>query len=345
MGKQLGPCRYTSPMRIFLYGISSFSYWLTAECRPNAHCGVGVSALKSCVPHRKTVEYLEKLFPSIPQPYHVTVPVSSKSSVPQAIAHLSRFAFAERPFVRIENGVFASCPELCFVQLALTLPFHELVKAGDALCGSFYIDPTADNGLGSRVPLTSRKRIEAFVRRNVGLRGTKQARRALRSVVDNAASPPEAFLWSVLSLSQRYGGYGIPDLELNRRIRPSKRARRIARRETLVPDVSHREIRLVIEYDSNSEHLTPSQIARDASKRMALEADGYKVISVTTRQLADAREMRNVADQTSGHLGRRLQIKAKRFQDSHRVLYATGWSLGRYHRRLWLEGGRASDEM
>lgn len=164
-------------------------------------------------------------------------------------------------------------------------------------------------------------------------------------MVDNAASPPEAFLWSVLSLSQRYGGYGIPDLELNRRIRPSKRARRIARRETLVPDVSHREIRLVIEYDSNSEHLTPFQIARDASKRMALEADGYKVISVTTRQLADAREMRNVADQASGHLGRRLQIKAKRFQDSHRVLYATGWSLGRYHRRLWLEGGRASDEM
>ena len=65
MGKQLGPCRYTSPMRIFLYGISSFSYWLTAECRPNAHCGVGVSALKSCVPHRKTVEYLEKVFPAL----------------------------------------------------------------------------------------------------------------------------------------------------------------------------------------------------------------------------------------------------------------------------------------
>lgn len=328
-------------MRIFLYGISSFSYWLSASCRPDGSCAVGTSALKSCVPNQKAVAYLEEAFPQIPKPYQVLVPTHAKSSVPRAITHVSIFSYREKPFLRVGNGVFASCPELCFVQLALCLPFHELVKAGDALCGAFFISPDAKGGLGSRTPLTSKKRIEAFVRRNPGLRGSKAARRALGSVVDGAASPPEAFLWSVLSLSQRYGGYGIPHLVMNRRVRPSKRARHIARRETLVPDIGNSAARLAIEYDSNAEHLTPQQLSRDASKRLALEADGFKVITVTTRQLSDCREMRNVAEQASKRMGRRLEVRGKNFAVSHRLLYATGWSLKSYHRREWLEGDSA----
>lgn len=319
-------------MRAFLYGISSFSHWLTVEGRPDASCVVGASALKSCEPHLQVVEYLGEAFPHIPQPYHVLVPAKAKSSVPAAVAHQSLFAYQGKPFIRIGNGVFASCPELCFVQLALSLPFHELVKAGNALCGGFFLDSASPSGLGKRAPVTSRRRIEAFIRRNAGLYGTKPARLALNSVVDNAASPPEAFLWSVLSLPQRYGGYGIPGLIMNRRITPSRRAQRIARRATLIPDVSHLETRLAIEYDSNSEHLTPAQITRDATKRMALEADRFKVISVTTRQLSSPHEMRSVADQASKHIGYRLQIRGKHFDEAHRRLYATGWSLASYLR-------------
>ncbi len=331
-------------MRIFLYGISSFSYWLSASCRPDSSCAVGTNALKSCVPSRRAVSYLEESFPQIPKPYHVLVRTHAKSPVPEAIAHVSIFSYREKPFLRVGNGVFASCPELCFVQLALCLPFHELVKAGDALCGTFFISPDSRGGLNDRMPLTSKKRIESFVRRNPGLRGSKAARRALGSVVDGAASPPEAFLWSALSLSQRYGGYGIPHLAMNRRIRPSKRARRIARRETLVPDISNSVARLAIEYDSNAEHLTSRQLSRDAAKRLALEADGFKVITVTTRQLSDCQEMRNVAEQVSKRMGRRLEVKGKSFAVSRRLLYATGWSLKSYHRPEWLKGEWARSE-
>lgn len=325
-------CCYTVSMRAFLCGISAFSHWLTVESRPGVEHAVGASALKSCEPHVQIVEYLNETLPHIPQPYHLLVPAKCKSSVPSAIAHQSLFKYPGKPFIRIGAGVFASCPELCFVQLASVLPFHELVKAGNALCGSYYLNPAARNGLGSRTSITSKRRIEAFIRRNAGLFGTKPARRALNSIVDNAASPPEAFLWSVLSLSQRYGGYGIPGLVMNRRITPSKRAQRIARRQTLVPDVSHIETRLAIEYDSNAEHLTPDQITRDATKRMALEADRFKILSVTTRQLSDPREMRSVAEQTSKHMGHRLQIRGKRFDEKHRLLYASGWSLKDYFR-------------
>ena len=204
-------------MRFVLYGTSSFSYWLSAPCRPSSKSAVGTNALKRCVPTARTVAYLEKIFPQIPQPYHALVPDHRKSTVPQAVTHVSIYPYREKPFVRIADGVYASCPELCFVQLALVLPLHELLKAGDALCGMFFIDPSSRNGLGGRAPLTSKRRIESFIRRNAGLRGSAAAKSALRFVVDNAASPPEAFLWSVLSIPHRYGGYALPGLEMNRR--------------------------------------------------------------------------------------------------------------------------------
>lgn len=320
-------------MRIFLFGISSFSYWLTAQMRPADSNAVSARALKSCVPNRAAIEYLEALFPWIPQPYHVLVPSHIKSSVPEAVTHASIFSYRGKPFVRIGDGVFASCPELCFVQLATMLPLYELVKAGNALCGAFFIDPDADGLLGGRAPITSKRRIEAFLRRNPGLRGAKAGRSALRFMVDGAASPPEAFLWSVLSTSQRHGGFAIPGLVMNKRIRPSKKARRIARRETLVPDLSHSVSRLAIEYDSNSEHLEAAQITRDSSKRLALEADGYKVITVTTRQLADSAAMRDVAGQAAKRIGYRMRIRSKNFDQSQRALYAAGWSLDSYHWR------------
>ena len=143
----------------------------------------------------------------------------------------------------------------------------------------------------------------------------------------------------VMSLAQRYGGYGIPGLELNRRITPSKKAQRLARRETLVPDIMHTPSRLSLEYDSNSEHLTPEQISRDAAKRLALEADGFKVITITARHLSSSEEMRGVAEQSCKRMGRRFQIQSKNFQAQHRLLYASGWSLRAYRRDGFLEGG------
>lgn len=317
-------------MRLFLYGISAFSYWLGAHARPSSTCAVGSNVLISCEPSRKSIDYLTQILPFIPTPIHVLVSRKMKSPIPDAVAHVSHFAFKGKPFLRVADGIFAACPELCFIQLACDLPFHELVKVGSALCGTFAVDSFRANGLTKRAPITSVRRIEAFTRRNPGIRGAKAARRAVKYLAEKAASPPEAFLWTVMSLSQRYGGYGIPELELNRRITPSKRAQRLARRKTLVPDIVHAPSRLAIEYDSNSEHLTPDQISRDASKRLALESDGFKVVTVTTRQLSSSDEIRGIAEQSCKRIGRRFQIQSKNFQEQHRLLYACGWSLRAY---------------
>lgn len=87
-----------------------------------------------------------------------------------------------KDFCRVESGVFVSCPELCFVQLAQSLPFHELVRAGNVLCGRFYLDAGKGGELGRREPLTSKRRIEAFIRANPGIKGVKEARRRSRGL-------------------------------------------------------------------------------------------------------------------------------------------------------------------
>ncbi len=51
-----------------------------------------------------------------------------------------------KDFCRVESGVFAL--ELCFVQLAQSLSFHELVRAGNVLCGRFYLDAGKGGELG-----------------------------------------------------------------------------------------------------------------------------------------------------------------------------------------------------
>lgn len=329
-------------MRIFLYGISSLSYWLSAYERPASSGCVGAEALRDCDPTARSVSHLEVRFPQIPQPYHVLLAARRRRALPGTVRHVSVFPYTGKPFCRVGDGVYVSCPELCFVQLACSLGVHELVKVGDALCGTFAIDPAARHGLGERRPLTTVRRIRGFIQRNPGLPGVGSARAALDFVSERAASPPESFLRMVLGLPYRLGGYQINGLRANQRLRPSRRAQAIAGRSTLVPDLHAAEARLSVEYDSNAEHLTERQIGRDAAKRLALEADGYKVVTVTKLQLSDPAHMRRVAVEVGRRMGRRVRPQSRRFHERNRALFRAGWSLRAYHRGEWLVGSDGS---
>ena len=333
---------YNTPMRIFLYGISALSWWLSAPTTPGERNRVGQNALRNCQPDAAAIQYLARCCPQIPRPYYIAVSARMNRHPDGVVPHRSQFKLTGKPFCRVASGIYAPCPELCFVQVANSLDLHELVKVGNALCGTFFIDPKARNGLGKRRPLTSVRRIGAFVGRNPGILGAKPARRALDLMVDGAASPPEVFLAMALGLPYRLGGYQLPGIAANRRIKPSSKARAIAHRNTLVPDILCESSRLDIEYDSNTEHASATQLTRDAQKRLALEADGYKVITVTARQIGSREEMRKVAEQSRRRMGTRLRPQSAAFRQQQGVLFRTGWSLSRYHRREWLKGAPES---
>lgn len=319
-------------MRLFTYGTTSFSHWLAAPFVPGDDGRVNAKSMLDCEPTAESLAHLERLFPHLPRPFHLSAATQQRRPVEGAVKHLCIKRPAGKAFCRVGSGVYASSPELCFVQLAAQLSFHELIRAGNALCGSFHLNPAKDGRLEKRKPLTTRRRIEAFVRANPGLTGAKKARRAVPWIADGAASPPEAFLAMVLGLPFRHGGFQVAGLKVNQRIRPTRKARAIARRETLVPDLLLAEARLAIEYDSTAEHAAALQLTRDAQKRLALEADRYKVITVTTKQLASRAEMERIAKQIYRYTGQRFRPQSQSFAGQQALLFRMGWSLDGYWR-------------
>ena len=125
---------------------------------------VSITCLLYTSPVLEALRHLEGIFPFLPRPYHVSTTSHAKRPLSEAICHLVVRMPKGKDFCRVESGVFVSCPELCFVRLAQSLPFHELVRAGNVLCGRFYLDAGKGGELGQREPLTSKRRIEAFLR-------------------------------------------------------------------------------------------------------------------------------------------------------------------------------------
>ena len=268
-------------MRLFLFGISAFSYWLTVPVAPRESDKMGMSVFAKCEPSTAAIEHLCAQFPFLPRPVHVSTNAQNRKVPSDVVAHVMSFRLRGKAFCHVGNGLYAACPELCFAQLAQQLSFHELVRAGNVLCGRFCVRPDGAGTLAPRNSLTSKRRIGAFLKRNLGITGAKQARQALRWVVEGAASPPEAFLAMVLGLPFRRGGFQLEGAKVNQRIKPSREARAIAGRETLVPDLLFDDMRLAVEYDSTAEHAAAAQLTRDAQKRLAGEADAKKGITVS----------------------------------------------------------------
>ena len=326
-------------MRLVLFGVSGFSYWITVPTAPRSESAVNGTCLRRCHPVSRSIEHLRVCLPQVPEPFHCLVPESCRPH-PDCVVHITRRAYRKGAFFRVADGVYVPSPELCFVQLASMVSLHELVKLGSALCGTFYCDPAAAGGLASRKPVTTQRRLATFVRDHGGLKGIKQARRALPLLAEKAASPPEVFLRMVLGLPRLYGGYGLGDSAMNRRMGVSKKAQNIAGRRTLVPDLCWPEHRLVVEYDSNSEHLAADQVTRDATKRLALARDHFSVVTVTARQLGRPAAMRHVAEEVARRTGRPLRIRGDQFEVKHAALYRTGWSLNEYCNPCWLASSR-----
>ncbi|MCL1895345.1 MAG: hypothetical protein FWG03_02225 [Clostridiales bacterium] len=121
------------------------------------------------------------------------------------------------------NGLMVSSPEFCFLQMAGQLTLAKLIELGYELCG-VYSMPNADDknvperGFYNRQPLTSIKKLKAFLDSMPGVKGRKKAMRALRYLRDGSASPMETKLAILLTLPYMLGGYGFSLPEMNKRI-------------------------------------------------------------------------------------------------------------------------------
>ena len=229
-------------------------------------------------------------------------------------------------FIRIDDGLFVSSPEFCFLQMASLLPLAGLIELGYELCGTYSLPAAGDpnvpeRGFHIRRPLTGTRRLTAFLDRMPGANGHQNAVKAVRYILEGSASPMETKLSIILTLPYRLGGFGFPTPELNFRVVPSKTDKKFSSKESYVCDLFWPDHDLAVEYDSVLFHAGQGQIANDSKKKNVLVMMDVTVISVTKQQLYSLGEFWKTAGAIAKCLGKRLKCDKPDFVAAHRDLH------------------------
>ena len=99
-------------------------------------------------------------------------------------------------------------------------------------------------------------------------------RRAFSIAANNSASPMESRLYVKLCGPKNMGMYGCKDLKFNCKIDISSEAKKIAGQNFIVPDISNKDKKVAIEYNSSQFHENTIQGQKDQRRRDALVHDG-----------------------------------------------------------------------
>lgn len=175
--------------------------------------------------------------------------------------------------MRLGDRLYASSPELCFVQMATVLPFVELVKLGFELCGTYAERLDGATRYDRPLLLTSVAALARFVDSAGDIPGVVAARKAVKLLVACSASPRETALTMLLCLPLRRGGYGLPSPELNFRIDVGRSKRAVTDKGYYLCDLYWREACIDLEYESDERHTGAERIAEDSTPRRS--ACGY----------------------------------------------------------------------
>ena len=184
-------------MTIILSHISALEFWLSPR-------KVQPKIVRADIPEKgpsshERNRFLQRFANLLGTPVHTLTKTPWPSNGP--FRHHSCSLFAKGlPLAVACEGVLVCPVELAFVQVATHLPFPELVRLGFELCGAYSVARTASGGFFQRKPLTTPQRIAQFACGNASLRGSAKARRALRYIAENAASPAETRIAMSLTL-------------------------------------------------------------------------------------------------------------------------------------------------
>lgn len=262
----------------------------------------------------------------------------------------------EGPFLELTDGVAVSSPELLFVELANEMSLPEHLLLGFELTGRFARDPyrPVEGAATFDVPpVTSVKRIRAFLDSSRHLNGAGNARRTLALLADETWSPFEAVVAVMMSLPWEEYGYGFGRCELNPRIKVPEHLVGSAHKESRVPDILVGGTRVGVNYDGG-DHLKLGAIAnagialgRDPGNgHIAAELD-RAIDDVRAKYVDDGRRDRELA--ADGYSVRTVfKEDLYQFGGLDRVMMQVmealklreGWDVGEYQRILQLEFAR-----
>lgn len=242
------------------------------------------------------------------EPLHVLVAsAAARDRCARVRCHVCSRPLPPGSFVRLGDRLYASSPELCFVQMATVLPFVELVKLGFELCGTYAERLDGATRYDRSLLLTSVAALARFVDSAGDIPGVVAARKAVKLLVACSASPRETALTILLCLPLRRGGYGLPSPELNFRIDVGRSKRAVTDKGYYLCDLYWREARIDLEYESDERHTGAERIAEDSMRRDDLAHLGVKVRTMTNRQMVDPVRFDKAARQLASALGVRIR--------------------------------------
>ena len=248
------------------------------------------------------------------RPLHVLVPAKSAANcLDGVVCHVRSLPLPSGSFVRVDENMLISSPELCFVQMAGALSLPLLVRLGFELCGLYALRPDGGVDYWRPLPPTTAAAIGAYLDACRRVPGAREARKALRFIATGSGSPMETVLACMLCLPARFGGYGMPLPLMNYRIE-----RNCDKGSDSVPgaggmgsyylcDLYWPQAKLDVEYDSDLVHTGSDRIAYDAARRNELAALGITTITVTRSQIRSSEKLEEAAAQIAHFLGFRLR--------------------------------------
>lgn len=245
-------------------------------------------------------------------PTHITVSVHD-ARVPnkRRKVHSCELALPSNAVVT-RNGRMVSSPELLFMELACELSIHRLILLGLQLCSHPPGSPS--------MTVTTKQKLDMFLAKTTGHRGRRKAMRAMKFVKNGSASIMESLVYMILGLPHVLGGYGLNDAVFNYEIRLKSEAQVRLKQSRCFVDLYYKRAKLAVEYESFTYHNTPSELGKDGIRSTILQRQGITVMHLSTIQLYDQDACKDFAYTLADRIGKRMQIRAKRFDEMHTLL-------------------------
>lgn len=210
------------------------------------------------------------------------------------------------------NDRTVASPELLFLELACKLSIHRLILLGLQLCSH-------PPGFPSEA-ITTKQKLKTFLARTPGHRGHRKAVRAMKYVENGSASIMESLAYMILALPHALGGYGLNGAVFNHEIKLKSEARIRLGQSRCFADLYYKQAKLAVEYESFAYHNNPSEQGKDVMRSAILERQGIGVMHLSTIQLYNRDACRDFAYNLAARLGKRIQIRTKRFDEMHALV-------------------------
>lgn len=237
--------------------------------------------------------------------------------------HTCQKPLPDRSFYMLDEGIYVASPELCLMQLARKCTTAQTVKLAMEMCGSYAIDVFDEDGFGKRMPLTNAQKLMAYAARLYSPNSNGKGVQFLKWTVDNAASPRETALCMLLCMPPRFGGYGIPLPQLNKRIELSLKEQLAVGKRYFDCDLYWQGKRVGMEYDSARFHTEMEKQEQDAVRRNMLQHKNIRMITATRLQVNQEGTFDELAHQVARALGKRMPTPKREHIAERRALRST----------------------